>query len=1161
MILCFPDLDTFRLAATGTLLPVEFALAPARIRFEPDGRIFVETDAKVSKKLAAELSLLRVTGSKAMPGPAESISCWLQAIGAERDETPPLSTQAPVIFEVPDPASLPQLVGEMLRLGNDRQSYCWLETEGARRVLLRVVGPPYYTLLQSLDPKVSGSVQTLTAFVEQGPCVWVQIGYRHPAAGRIKLVEGQMLLIRPERKWTYLDEPPFRDIYSALQFSLPAAESVWQPVPEPEKLTVPLKLAPGNASEAPEFWVLRDDAESRLDAFVRDADDRLLQRLRFAVSAPADGAESVIALRLSPSKLPHPVLDIPDAVGYKPYFKLPNLFLPTGTRLHPQLRRDAVRTLLADDPDRVVWLAPSPGGEFVPESISEDAFRPLDHWVDHVLESSPVPLHAWVAATRFDFEPFVCSDTPVKPRGSDRGPKERGRGKEIDGHSPLLPDTAPTAADPNATRFAVAAAKPVDEGGRIDEWKLRRQLLQDKFLKFDGGLDRPERQALWPALARANAGAGDAAEAAICWVNAMWDRESPDAELVLGWFRSEHGPHIAEPGAEELDILLRSQNPDRIEVRRAAGAVLAAATRDPTPEWLRPRLRAILQYLEANDGKLPVRAVWLLAVEVAALSKSDVLGLARVRDRILQRLLDSGLNAETDLPFFLRTAGLQDSERVRLVRDRAVLLHQSCRQWVENATLAIWIHPYKKREDNPTLPYVDLVFAFGFAKLGESSAARRLIAEARVGTDLAQKADAHMYTRKHVTETYIYRIEEALSGKVPSRTFPRELVSSIDALAADGKNIDTPHSKATYAIINLRGQSMILEPQEKYDRFGRTPMDGDDFIQGLRALSDQRNSAEFMRQVRILYRGGVAGREIRPLSLVQLRTLHAAMPWAIRAGETFTVELLNLVPDALLQSIAQNAVSDLSKYQGELLERSVFLASHFDRRELVQRLLVQFVDIVATKKPDQRFELVNHAAQQCVRGLRRLGMRDEIDKLLQRLYHLVLEGGTLGQLKMRLISKPHEWARALQALLGLAGGWQYFGNSDLAEPILEEARLELLAPAKPSGSSLAALIPVFYTKLAKSYIAAVGQGSTESGLARLFEFFRDMDPKRLTIGGTNAQFYSEQHLAIVEEVVLAIASDDFALGPGGRRWLDEDEFLVRRRIHRDMQSALNQSRL
>ena len=36
-------------------------------------------------------------------------------------------------------------------------------------------------------------------------------------------------------------------------------------------------------------------------------------------------------------------------------------------------------------------------------------------------------------------------------------------------------------------------------------------------------------------------------------------------------------------------------------------------------------------------------------------------------------------------------------------------------------------------------------------------------------------------------------------------------------------------------------------------------------------------------------------------------------------------------------------------------------------------------------------------------------------------------------------------------------------------------------------------------------------------------------------------------------------SDDFALGPGGRKWLDDDEYLVRRRIHADMKRERERS--
>jgi cellulose synthase operon protein C len=54
-------------------------------------------------------------------------------------------------------------------------------------------------------------------------------------------------------------------------------------------------------------------------------------------------------------------------------------------------------------------------------------------------------------------------------------------------------------------------------------------------------------------------------------------------------------------------------------------------------------------------------------------------------------------------------------------------------------------------------------------------------------------------------------------------------------------------------------------------------------------------------------------------------------------------------------------------------------------------------------------------------------------------------------------------------------------------------------------------------------------------------------------------YFSQSQLQLIEAVVLAMVSDDFVLGQNARRWLDEDEFLVRRRIHRDVREVLAQA--
>ena len=46
----------------------------------------------------------------------------------------------------------------------------------------------------------------------------------------------------------------------------------------------------------------------------------------------------------------------------------------------------------------------------------------------------------------------------------------------------------------------------------------------------------------------------------------------------------------------------------------------------------------------------------------------------------------------------------------------------------------------------------------------------------------------------------------------------------------------------------------------------------------------------------------------------------------------------------------------------------------------------------------------------------------------------------------------------------------------------------------------------------------------------------------------------------MESLILGYASEQLALGQLGRRWLDEDEYLVRRRIHRDLGAHAQEQR-
>ena len=155
MPLHFPNLDIFRLALTGGAAPPELTLVPADAHLA-GGAVWLTPSATVSKTAQAHLKKLGVLTPKPADSPTLDlrVGTWLEVLPATRELHPaPLGNQTPVLFEISDAAQLATLAGEMLRLGNDRQGYRWLQpTEGgSASALLRVVGPPYYTLLRAVD--------------------------------------------------------------------------------------------------------------------------------------------------------------------------------------------------------------------------------------------------------------------------------------------------------------------------------------------------------------------------------------------------------------------------------------------------------------------------------------------------------------------------------------------------------------------------------------------------------------------------------------------------------------------------------------------------------------------------------------------------------------------------------------------------------------------------------------------------------------------------------------------------------------------------------------------------------------------------------------------------------------------------------------------------
>ncbi len=1132
MHLHFPTSESLRLALTTGVVPEAVRLAAARFGVAADGSLWVLPETPLAKAIMSGLRKLGVKSAAKCPVELSlDAASWPQMLPLAKDPRgAQVGDKTPVLFELSGEDSLTQVVGEILRLGNDRQSYRWIEDGDDTKALLRVIGPPYYSLLLALDR--DGEPGAPVAYREAAPRVWTQLGWTHPLADHLRPPPGQLLLCRPPHRWCYVPEAKFHDIYDVIDFALPHAPQTWRDTKLEQRIAVPLRLTRGGVSEGAELWLLREDGIAQLEEMVRHADDQLLARLAFAV-ADHDG-QRVVILRARPSKLAPPVLVL-DGLALRPYLRLPNLFLPVGARLHPPLRRDAVVKLLAHDAANITWLRPHDGGSFTPESVPDDAFRPLSQWIDYLFDHEAKALTTWTKSMTFDFESFVCN--------------ERGEEKEKPKPPPKPPKKAkPTAStDENAEADEERArAKRARKLDPYVEWTtappseiettLRERERQ--FQELTTPLDDPQRQELWRAMAQLGGALGQQGDAAICWSNGLWEDRSPQPEWPQAWYRQEaKQPATQPPTATEMVRQAAAETPTHGSLRKLAAYLQWAAASQP-PADLKPNLPKLQQHLERHEHFLGVRAAWLAWHALHRLSGGDVLALARARDRLLERLHLHGLAVDLDLPLFLRTRGDSASQRVRLIREHAVRIHRLVQEWAKTGP------SLDNRAQTPA--YIDLVFAYGMARLGDTAECHRLLAQADAA--LANRDDVHEWLR----EAFQFRVRRALEGRPGAERLPDELLARLETMESpaylkhmEKDELDKVKQQLRlerYKIDRIRAASRIIEPHEKVEPYRRWHGHyADELSQSLATLTDVNDRGELVERLQKLLSGK---QKFKGSANAEPRILLTAMELAPRLGEAFAGGLLDRVP-AVLQGMKDPVVRSL------VLEKGLFLAAHFDRAGDVQAFVDRFHELLEPGAKDTPpVENLVGLLSQSVRGLRKLGRRDEVGALLDRMESLLRSDPALQDPKASAIPR----GKSLALLLKLAEGKFFFGQEEQARAILDQVRETLLQRELIAAGGASSVSALPQKEVACAYLSALGQAPMELALARVMELFRRLEG--ISDSFTTSSHYSLSRLEVAESVVLALASDDFAMDRDARRWLDDDEFLVRRRIHRDVREAM-----
>src|SRR5262249_16260274 len=260
--------------------------------------------------------------------------------------------------------------------------------------------------------------------------------------------------------------------------------------------------------------------------------------------------------------------------------------------------------------------------------------------------------------------------------------------------------------------------------------------------------------------------------------------------------------------------------------------------------------------------------------------------------------------------------------------------------------------------------YIDLIFGYGLSRLGETEACQEM--RTRPRNTLTSRAAIHTC----LPNAYDFRIRQALEGKPNSGALPNEQLETLEIM----------DKMQRYVVERMRECSRILDPDQKIDPYRYFPSSMRELDRSLAELTDMLDKNRVVSRVHDLLRGTAEGAKG---SADRARILRAGLAHAPLIAEDFALALLGrLAPiyDALPEATDQRSLFE----RASLLEKGLFTAAHFDRREHIQQLVPRFQQLLQSQSGTRAIQALEGLAGACFRGLGKLGVRDEIHPVLQQ---------------------------------------------------------------------------------------------------------------------------------------------------------------------------------
>ena len=1025
--------------------------------------------------------------------------------------------ERPLLFELPV-ERLTLFIAELHRLRSHFAAVC---IHGSNAYIQVPHAPQYFALSARDDAAIR-------IYTKHDSTTWVELGYRIAESNSFIASDNRLSLLRAAAEPILLSATDWhteRELYPLV----PSTDSAqWRDAHFPQIIRQVLRLRRSSlATGAEQLWIFHGTRD-RFQLRMQTEDQAFFAQFELAQLSTASDFRAIF--RQLPGRAGS--LVAPHA-AYVRHATLPHLYIPVGYALHPQIPAHHLALALGLNAGHIAWLELQEADRFVLHTMPTNLFAPYETQMQPICPSVAVLKPIMLSAELFDALPFQLEvEQKLKPERAvpktrhkqTNHPKDGGFRSWVSRLKGHIFGESQTSQKPSRDPFATEQPEPIAKIPRtsiaeqrlsrtatdIPREKLEHTILHELHLKSDA-----EAAQLWQQLAQVYEQREGPRDAFICWVNAV---AAAPASALPEWYEQLlkcasalpfSDPHSSNPAGTSHKINL---------CRVGMCAVLNEVCGTGVHKFIGDD-RQLLREVLALESQLPVQLLWLFQKALAERAGGDPLALARLRDRIVDRLNATGLALDIDAPACVRFHGIVGRDRFTEARNWLQRIREPMQKWLlkhggerhlQRAGLEARI--------STTIAFTDCMIAWGSSKLGDRQTAQDLMKHAEQTLDAEAMSDDERAVQLRILGLFQERIRWANEGRT-SLAMPEPVPQALDELG-------------NYTIAKLRSASRILDPTGASNPYGDAHFT---WVLGLDDLAD-RLTRWLKNPQPVAVRGFLADVAAEPTARILPRVVLALASRGDQLDAEAALYVLTLIPSAMelfpemlrtVPGLNTDERAPLIRLTVQLLRDASRLAMQFRLREPLKTLANA---MTSAAEPDSvACVALLRSGSEFFRALCDLDLKPALSLLMK----------TLERSRTRMADSATD-------SLTLASGWLLLGNEERGMRLLNDARDRLFLANSTNERER--------TNLALAYVRALGHTPHRLAAGRLEELFHRLG--RVYLAGATSRNFALKPLELIDAAVSTIVSGEFNLGTLARNWLDEQEQRIRKRIARDLNAAL-----